>query len=62
LPADSFIRFLFLTVNTLLAPFTLHKVQKYFSAFGRRRKEENIKWLSLEACDPPELGWRDTDG
>jgi hypothetical protein len=46
----------------LLVPFTLHKVQKYFSAFRRRRKEENIRWLSLEACDPPELGWRDTDG
>jgi hypothetical protein len=45
----------------LLASLTLHKVQKYFSGFGLRWKED-ITWLSLEACDPPELGWRDTDG
>jgi hypothetical protein len=45
----------------LLASFTLHKVQKYFSGFGLTWKEY-IRWLSLEACDPPELGWRDTDG
>jgi hypothetical protein len=44
----------------LLASFTLHKVQKYLSGFGLRRKEY-ITWLSLEACNPPELGWRDTD-
>jgi hypothetical protein len=30
------------------------------SGFGLRRKED-IMWLSLEACDLPELGWRDTD-
>jgi hypothetical protein len=47
----------------LLAPFTLHKVQKkYFSGFGLGRKEKDIKWLSLEACHSPELGWQDTDG
>jgi hypothetical protein len=46
----------------LLAPFTLHKVQKYFSGFGLGRKEEVIRWLWVEACDPPELGWRNTDG
>jgi hypothetical protein len=45
----------------LLAYFTLHKVQKYLSGFGLRRKED-ITWLSLEACNPPELGLRDTDG
>jgi hypothetical protein len=38
----------------LLTPFTLHKVQKYFSGLGLRR-EEDIRWRSLEACDPPEL-------
>jgi hypothetical protein len=46
----------------LLVPITLHKVQKYFSGFGLRRKEEDIRWLSLEAFDPPELGWQKTDG
>jgi hypothetical protein len=45
----------------LLAFFTLHKVQKYLNGYGLRRKED-ITWLSLEACDPPELGWRDTEG
>jgi hypothetical protein len=44
-------------MNMLLASFMLHK--KYIS--GLRRKED-IAWLSQEACDPPELGWRDTDG
>jgi hypothetical protein len=38
-----FIWFLILTVNMLLAPFTLHKVQKYFSGFGFSRKEEDIR-------------------
>jgi hypothetical protein len=52
---------LILTINMLLASFTLHKVQKYFSGFGLRRKDD-ITWLSLEACNPSELGWRDTDG
>ena len=52
---------LILTINMLLASFTLHKVQKYLSSFGLTRKEY-ITWLSLEACDPPELGWRDPDG
>jgi hypothetical protein len=47
--------------NMLLASFTLHKVQNYFSGFGLRRKED-ITCFSLEACDPPKLGWRDTDG
>jgi hypothetical protein len=45
----------------VLASFTLHKVQNYLSGFGLRRKED-ITWLSLEACHPPELGWRNTDG
>jgi hypothetical protein len=45
----------------LLASFTLHKVQKYLSGFGFRQKED-VTWLSLEACNPPELGWRDIDG
>jgi hypothetical protein len=53
--------FLILTINMLLASFTLHKVQKHFSGFGLRRKKD-IRWFSLEACDPPELGWRDTYG
>jgi hypothetical protein len=44
----------------LLAHFTLHKVRKYFSDFGLRGKED-ITWLSLGACDPPEVEWRDTD-
>jgi hypothetical protein len=44
----------------LLASFTLHKVQEYFSGFGLRRRED-IAWLSMEACDLPELGWQDTD-
>jgi hypothetical protein len=41
-----------------LASFTLHKVQilKWFWT------KEDITWLSLEACDPPELGWWNTDG
>jgi hypothetical protein len=58
--ADSFIWFLILTINMLLACFTLHKVQ-VLKWFGLRRKED-ITWLSLKACDPPELGWRDTGG
>jgi hypothetical protein len=41
-PADSFIQFLILTMNMLLASFTLHKVQKYFSGFGLRRKEDTV--------------------
>jgi hypothetical protein len=45
----------------MLASFTLHKAQKYFSGFDLRRKED-ITWLSREACDPPKLGWWDTDG
>jgi hypothetical protein len=52
---------LLLIIDMLLASFTLHKVQKYLRGFGLIRKED-ITWLSLEACDPPELGWRDTDG
>jgi hypothetical protein len=60
-PPHSFIRFLIITMNMLLASFTLHKVQKYFRGFGLRWKED-ITWISLEACDPPELEWRDTDG
>jgi hypothetical protein len=42
----------------LLASFTLHKVKKYLSGFGLRRKED-ITWLSLEACDQ---GLRNLDG
>ena len=46
--ADSFIWILILTINMLLASFTLHKVQKYLSGFGLTRKED-VTWLSLEA-------------
>jgi hypothetical protein len=40
----------------VVGTFTLYKVQKYFSGFGLMRKEADIRWLSLEACDPQELG------
>jgi hypothetical protein len=47
--------------NHVVGIFYAAQSTKYFSGFGLRRKED-ITWLSLKACDPSELGWRDTDG